>query len=134
MSKFTLGRVGLLSLPLALAVVIATGHVAGQEKGAAKPAAKTGKTEKAAGRLPPYYGQVVTKEQREKIYTVQAKYADQIAKLLDQVDSLEKVQKEEIEAVLSQEQRDQVIKLASEAKSKRSKKAAETDQPAESAK
>lgn len=146
MSKLTISRFGWVSWPLAMALMIGTAHLAdigqligagqlvgtghlvgirqlaAQERGSAKPTAKTEKKEKSSGRLPPYYGQVVTKEQREKIYAVQAKYADQIEKLLDQVGSLERTQTEEIEAVLSQEQRDQVMKLASEAKSKRSKK------------
>jgi hypothetical protein len=123
MSKLTLNRFRWTSLPLAMALIVGASQLVGQERESAKPAAKAEKKEKSTGRLPPYYGQVVTKEQREKIYAVQAKYADQIEKLLEQVDTLEKSQTEEIEAVLSQEQRDQVMKLASEAKSKRSKKA-----------
>ncbi len=90
MSRFLLSRVGLLSLPLALAVLIAAGPVTGQEKGTVKAAAKGEKKEKSAGRLPPHYGEVVSKEQREKIYLVQAKYADQIEKLRDQIETLEK--------------------------------------------
>lgn len=122
MSKVTLDRFRWISLPLAVALIVGAGQLVGQERESAKPTAKAEKKEKSAGRLPPYYGQVVTKEQREKIYAVQAKYADQIEKLLEQVNTLEKTQNEEIEAVLSQEQRDQVMKLASDAKSKRSKK------------
>jgi hypothetical protein len=122
MSRLTINCFRWVSLPLALALIVGGGQLSGQDRETAKPAAKTEKKEKSAGRLPPHYGQVVTKEQREKIYSVQAKYADQIEKLLGQVSSLEKMQTEEIEAVLSQEQRDQVMKLASEAKSKRSKK------------
>jgi hypothetical protein len=120
MSKFTLRRVGVFALPLALAAVMAMGQAPGQEKESAKPAAKAEK--KAAGRLPPYYGEVVSKEQREKIYAVQAKYAEQIEKLLLEVETLEKQQMSEIEGVLSQEQRDQVAKRVSDAKSKRSKR------------
>jgi hypothetical protein len=82
------------------------------------------------GRLPPYYGQVVSKEQREKIYQVQAKFTDQIQKLRDQIADLEKAQMDEVVAVLSPEQQAQVAKLVEEAKSKRSKKTAPESDPA----
>lgn len=122
MSNVTINRFRWVTLPMALALIVGAGQLAGQDRESARPAAKAEKKERSAGRLPAYYSQVVTKEQREKIYAVQAKYADEIEKLLEQVGTLEKNQIEEIEAVLSQEQLDQVMKLASEAKSKRSKK------------
>jgi len=48
----------------------------GQDK--AKKAEKN-ETTKRKGTLPAYYGDVVSEEQREKIYSIQAKYADQSA-------------------------------------------------------
>jgi hypothetical protein len=131
MSTFSLSRVGLLSLSLALGALLATGPVTGQDKAAAKPAAKSEKKEKSAGRLPSHFGQVVTKEQREKIYAVQAKFTDQILKLRGQIEALETQQKEEVEAVLTPEQREQVAKMAEDAKSKRSKKSVPAEEGAE---
>ena len=124
MSTFCLSRVGVWSLPMVVAALLAAGPVTGQEKAAAKAAPKSEKKEKATGRLPSHYGQVVTKEQREKIYSVQAKYMEQIQKLRDQIADLEMQQQQEVEEVLTPEQRDQIAKLTADAKAKRSKKPA----------
>lgn len=129
MSKFSLSRVGFFSLPFIVALLMAA-PASTQEKSSSKTPAKVEK--KAAGRLPMYYGQVVTKEQRDKIYSVQAKFTDQIVKLREQIESLEMEQKQEVEAVLTAEQRQQVAKLVEDAKSKRSKKSETTSEGGES--
>ena len=110
MLKSSLVRTGGFAMALALASVM----VVGQEKGKAST-----KKEGASGRLPAHYSDVVTKEQRAKIYEVQAKYAPQIQKLKDQLAAAEMVQKEEIDAVLTKEQREQIAKLTAEAKNKK---------------
>ena len=130
MSKFSLNRVGLFAIPFLAALLMAV-PVSAQEKGSAKAPAKAEKKDKAAGRLPMYYGQVVTKEQREKIYSVQAKFTDQILKLREQIELLEMQQKQEVEAVLSADQRQQVAKLVEDAKSRRSKKSESTTEEGE---
>lgn len=94
---------------------------------ASQPAAKGAK--KAGARLPPYFGEVVTQEQREKIYGLQSKFLDQIQKLREEITALEAKQKEEVAAVLTADQRAQVEKMAAEAKGKRTKKGMK-DQPA----
>lgn len=109
------------------ALVLATAVLLGQTSGLAqesstKPAAKVEKKEKLTGRLPAYFADVVSKDQRTKIYEIQAKYGDQIKKLRDQMESLDKQQQDEVLAVLSAEQRDHVAKRTADAKAKRTKK------------
>lgn len=130
MSKVLVNRVGLWSLPLLMAAFLAAGSVSGQEKGKESgPENSPAKAEKRiTRRLPPYYGEVVTQEQREKIYAIQAKIAEQVFRLREQLETLESQQKTEIEGVLTAEQRQQVIKLAEDAKAKRSRKST-NDQP-----
>ncbi|MGE0756991.1 MAG: hypothetical protein AB7F89_21625 [Pirellulaceae bacterium] len=86
------------------------------------PAAAAGEPtapKKLTGRLPAYYGEVVSKEQRTKIYELQAKFGDQIQKLREQIELLEKQLQDEMVAVLTPEQRDQVMKRTADAKAKR---------------
>ena len=68
-----------VSLSLLLAAALAVGSVSGQGQQPEKPPAKSDK--KVSGRLPAYYGEVVSKEQRAKIYEIQAKYVEQVTKL-----------------------------------------------------
>ena len=96
---------GCVSL-LALAVA-AWSPLTGQEKKAESP--KAAKKEKAVkGVLPPYFKDVVSEEQRGKIYEIQAKFRPQLEDLQAQLDALRKKQAEEIDAVLSKEQLDKV--------------------------
>ncbi len=55
---------------------------------AAAAAAETPAAKKTARRLPPYYGKVVSDQQREAIYAIQAKFKDDIARLQAQLASL----------------------------------------------
>ncbi len=90
----------------------------GQDKKADKP--KVSKKE-AKGRLPAYFKNVVTEEQKSKIYDIQFKYAAQIEDLQSQLEALRKKQTEEIDAVLTKEQLDKVTALRDEANAKKKK-------------
>jgi hypothetical protein len=103
----------------------------GQTPEKTAPAAKVEKKEKLTGRLPPYFADVVSKEQRTKIYEIQTRYGEQLKKLRDELDALDQKQHEEVMAVLSAEQRDHVAKRTADAKAKRSKKEAPAPVPAE---
>lgn len=82
---------------------------------------KAGTKKKAGGRLPAYYGQIgLTAEQREKIYGIQRTYREQIQELRKQLQTLEAKQKEEIDDVLTEEQKTKLADLIAEAKKKRS--------------
>ncbi|HID23407.1 MAG TPA: hypothetical protein EYP14_13555 [Planctomycetaceae bacterium] len=88
-----------------------------QERAVEKP--KTTRR-KPRRRLPMYYGQIgLSREQREKIYEIQAKYRSQIEELMKQIGALRKKQKEEIEAVLTDEQKERLAKLQEEAQKRR---------------
>jgi len=97
----------------------------GQDAKKADPKAKAGAKEKPKGRLPAYYKDVVTDEQREQIYAVQAKYAKQLEDLQSQIDGVKAKQNEEIEGLLSAEQKEKLAKVKAEADAK--KKSAKKD-------
>jgi hypothetical protein len=121
-------------LLIAVMVSIASFLVSGgpQAISQERSAESTKKAEKNKGRLPPYYGDVVTAEQREEIYKIQAKYAPKVLELNEQLAALAKQQNDEIEAVLTAEQKakiDDARKASVASKKKKSdakKKASET--------
>lgn len=77
------------------------------------------------GRLPAYYGDIVTEAQRLQIYAVQEKYAKQIAALKDQLEALENKRDAEIESVLTADQKTKLKKVQGDAATSRKKKAAD---------
>jgi len=72
-------------------------------------------------RLPTYYSRVVTDEQRDRIYTIQAKFNSQILKLNDQLKSLTTKRDAEVEKVLTEEQRAEIASLWEERRASRKK-------------
>lgn len=74
---------------------------------------------KARGILPQHYAAVVAPDQRERIYEIQQSYAEQIAKLEEQLAAIKAKRDKEVEAVLTPEQLAKVKKLQDEAKAKR---------------
>lgn len=136
----TFSRTALFSLVLAFCLPVT--FVANAQENSkptdapAKAASKdTGKAEKAKrkrprGRLPNYYSRVVDEAQREKIYGIQSKYAEEIEALAAQIAELVAQRNAEVEAVLTPEQLDEVKKITAEAIANRrrgSTKAAEPD-------
>jgi hypothetical protein len=109
-------------LPIASLMIVGNPLSIGQDKAGQK---KEAKSNKAKGRLPAYYADVVSQEQREKIYAIQAKYAEQIKALNDQLEALEKKQNDEIAGVLSAEQKEKVEAARAEAAAKKKKKSAD---------
>jgi hypothetical protein len=108
-----------LAIPLAMSLLLSDGRGQGDEKAKGdQPAAEKKERAQPAGRLPNYYSTVVSPEQREKIYGIQGKYADQIKKLQEQLTALEVQRDAEVEGVLTPEQKDKVAKLANDAKAK----------------
>ena len=117
-------------LVVAAAVLAIFGSVAafsptsiGQEAAKKKAAVKEVKERaKVKGRLPAYYGKVVSEEQRERIYAIQLKYDSQIETLTEQLETLRKQRDSEVEAVLTAEQKTQVAEARSAAEANRKKK------------
>ncbi len=112
-----------LLLPMAM-VVAATGvcsatPLTAQEKEAAKADESKPARKKARGRLPMYFGKVVTQQQREDIYEIQARFAVQIEQLRKQMEELIRKRDAEVESVLTAEQLAEVKKLKAEAKKRR---------------
>ena len=86
------------------------------------------KKPRARGRLPAHYDQVVTDEQREKIYDIQGEYKPKIDALDAQLKALRAERDEKIAALLSAEQKKMVAEAAAKAKAdQRAKAAAPTE-------
>jgi Spy/CpxP family protein refolding chaperone len=81
------------------------------------------KEKKARGRLPAYYTDIVTAEQRQKIYDVQSKYAKQIEALNEQLEALQRQRDGEIENMLTADQKDRLKKAREEGATKKKKMA-----------
>jgi hypothetical protein len=93
----------------------------GQAAAAAAPAKPEAPAamRKFRGRLPAYFSSVVSSEQRQKIYDIQATYFDKISALELQIADLRAKQDQEVNAVLSADQAAQVQKLRDEASTRR---------------
>jgi hypothetical protein len=79
---------------------------------------------KPRGRLPAYYAQVVSNLQRERIYSLQQSYAEQIEALEAQLKDLQTKMQGEIRGVLTPEQQKKVDELTEAARKSRGGKAA----------
>jgi hypothetical protein len=83
------------------------------------------KEKKARGRLPAYYADIVTNDQKQKIYDLQSKYARQIEALNEQLEALERQRDGEIENVLTADQKEKLKKAREEGAAKRKKATAD---------
>jgi TolA-binding protein len=92
----------------------------------AKPDAKDGKK----GRLPPQYGKLgLTDAQKTKVYGVQGKYEDQLDALEKQIRDLKAKRDQEVEAVLTADQR-KILKALVESKDDKKDKPEAKAEPA----
>jgi hypothetical protein len=80
---------------------------------------------KFKGRLPAYYADLVTEQQKTQIYSIQARYQAKIAALNEELEALEKKQDSEIENVLTPAQKTMLKKAQEEGAAKRKKTAAD---------
>jgi len=96
----------------------AAGATSGK-KGAKKPSS----ARKPAARLPNYYKDVVTEEQREKILAIQKEYTAKIDPLRKELEKLTAERDEKIEAVLTPQQKQELEKIKAAAKAARDAKA-----------
>ncbi|PQO28280.1 hypothetical protein [Blastopirellula marina] len=81
----------------------------------------TAKPAEPSGRLPTYYGEIVTQDQRLKIYKIQSGYNTKIEQLEAEIKKLEEAMKKEMEAVLTQPQLERLKELAKEDELRRQK-------------
>lgn len=123
------------TLAATLVVAVVSLDSIGQDAKKADSKAKAGAKAKSKGRLPAYYKDVVTEEQREKIYAIHTKYVKQLEDLRSQLDAVRAKQNDEIEGLLSAEQKEKLAKVKT-AKKKSAKKSDgdKTAKPAEPAK
>lgn len=110
---------GLSVVPVVLALSVFDGRVSADDKAEGKAEVKKKERAKPRGRLPAYFAAVVSQEQREKVYAIQAKYRKQLEDLQRQIDELEAAQDKEVDGVLTPEQLEKVNAKREEAKAKR---------------
>lgn len=111
---------------LAFVVVTAAGLVVGNHPfsiGQEKQDSK--EKQKAKGRLPAYYSDIVTEAQRQQIYAIQESYGKKTAPLQEQIDALEKQRDAEIEKVLDADQKKKLKSAQEEGAAKKKKAAAD---------
>ena len=113
-------------LLVAAAVVVAVGAVIGN---GALSIGQEAKAKKAKGRLPAYFADIVTEEQRTAIYRIQESHKKQIDDLEAQLATARDKEMAEIEAVLDAQQKEKLKKAREEAAAKKKKKS--SDAPAE---
>jgi len=95
------------------------------ESGFGADAEPAKKAAKKSHRLPPYYSDFVTPEQREKIYKIQDDFKPKIDALEAQLKTLKQQQSDKIEALLTPEQKKKLEAAATKAKEEQAKKRAE---------
>jgi len=128
------------SLSTLLLAILLVAPAAAQEPAAkaaaepSKPPAITPQKEvkKPRGRLPAYYGKVVSEKQREEIYLIQAKYNEQIDKLKEQLETLTTQRNGEVEQVLTDEQRAEVARLQAARRSRSRSSSSDEESSADS--
>ncbi|HEX4588513.1 MAG TPA: hypothetical protein VH120_01195 [Gemmataceae bacterium] len=92
-------------------VIVSAPWVAGQDAG--KPATKDS-TGKMRGQLPPNWGKLgLSDEQKQKVYSAQAKYRDKIDSLKKQIADLQDKEKKEMEDVLTAAQKTRLREIMS---------------------
>lgn len=80
------------------------------------------KARRGPRRLPLYYARVVSSEQRERIYEIQAEYAEEIQVIENELKKKMSERDQAVQAVLSVEQLDEVKRWISEAKKRRAQR------------
>jgi hypothetical protein len=94
-------------------------------KAAAKTASAVAEKPRTVGhRLPPYYKDVVTEDQRQAIYRIQEEYGPKIGEAKARLADLQQQQAAKIEALLSPDQKQKLAQLHATAAAKRKAKAA----------
>lgn len=117
-----------LVMATALVVAVVLPALLGAEETPDKPRANP------RGRLPAYYAKVVTAQQKEQVYSIQAQFEPKINALEAQIAALERERDEAIRGLLTPEQRKQIDELAAAAAARRNqrKQSAEVDEQAAS--
>ncbi len=106
-----------------LAIAAALAAVEQPTRGAdAEPAKKASKKHH---RLPSHYGDVVTQEQREKIYKIQDDFGPKIDAIEAQLKTVKKEQNDKIASLLTPEQKKQIQVAEAKAKEEKAKKKAD---------
>ncbi len=125
---------GVVASMLVLTMLVAASPAQGPAEKPAESAAKVVKPRKQPrGRLPAYFSKVVSATQREQIYSIQAKYTEQIERLQEQLNKLVAQRDGDVEKVLTPEQRAEVAQMRSQRKSRTAAAKANKSPPAKPA-
>ncbi len=95
-----------LLMVLLLATFLAAGWLQSSPSSAQENTAKKETADKEpVKRLPPYFKEIVTEEQKTKIYALQEEYNEKISVLAEEIKKLQAARTAAIEALLSPEQK-----------------------------
>ncbi|MAI31646.1 MAG: hypothetical protein CMM07_08250 [Rhodopirellula sp.] len=111
----------------AVCVIAAAQEKTQEAKGNSERGITSESREMVKGRLPRYFASLVNSEQRIEIYLIQSKFRDQISELKQQLEKLEAKQMQDIEAVLTADQRDKLFDFRNNSRKKRSKEPASSE-------
>lgn len=83
------------------------------------------------GRLPNFYGQVVSESQRDEIYAIQSEYQKKLDELIRQVVTIKAERDAKIDETLSADQRKEIAQLRAESEKRREERRASAAKSAE---
>ena len=123
-------RVGILMVVVALvmaaspSMTLMLNHAQAQEDQSNSAEKRIRK--KPRGRVPNHYGKLgLSPKQKETIYGIQSKYDDQIEALEKQLADLERQEDEEVEAVLTDDQKKRLQEILAEVDARRKRKSSD---------
>jgi hypothetical protein len=96
-----------------------------------QPTVRVVKKTRGRGRLPNYYANVVTEQQKDEIYKIQEEYKPKIDAAKAQLDALKKELNEKISAVLTADQKKKVEEAEAVAKAAKKPEKEKADKPAD---
>ena len=136
MQRRTVGKALWWTVAASVAIVLSGSALlaVGEDKEPQPKQVVVEKARKFRGRLPRFYRHVVTAEQREQVYAIQAEYHDRIADLRAQLKAITNERNEKIAAVMTPDQLKRIKALRASARVKRQEEAIKqkpAEQPAE---
>ncbi|UUO08295.1 hypothetical protein M4951_08235 [Blastopirellula sp. J2-11] len=91
---------------------------------AAQPKMETKARSEPRGRLPNFYGQVVSEKQKEEIYSIQSEYEARLDELVRQIVVIKAERDAKIDQTLTPQQRKEIADLRAESEKRRAERRA----------
>ncbi|EAQ81088.1 hypothetical protein [Blastopirellula marina] len=130
-------RVRFISALMILGLAVAgfttfSARAADEPSVAAQPKMATKARSEPRGRLPNFYGQVVSEKQKEEIYSIQSEYEARLDELVRQIVVLKAERDAKVDQTLTPEQRKEIADLRAESEKRRAERRASAGNAAKS--